>query len=150
MTEVCAVLVLSDNRRLLLARRTGGDARWLGKWDTPGGKRKSHGENALQCARRELFEEAGIQLPPERFEYWGKKIVEEVPCILHYWAVYLREEEEALLVQVEPDKHGPWIWHDRLAVFNNQIHQQMMPSLAPSGPFELFMMMKTGVPDVQP
>lgn len=41
------------------------DLRWAGLWDLPGGGREA-GENPDECLLRELWEEFGLRLPPER------------------------------------------------------------------------------------
>jgi 8-oxo-dGTP diphosphatase len=51
--------VLDDAGRVLLARR--GVEPFRGSWDTPGGFAEA-GESLEQCVRRELREEAGVEI----------------------------------------------------------------------------------------
>jgi ADP-ribose pyrophosphatase YjhB (NUDIX family) len=59
----CA-LVFDDRGRLLLARRA--VAPFAGKWDVPGGF-VGEGEHPLDAVRRELIEETGLTVEPDRF-----------------------------------------------------------------------------------
>jgi 8-oxo-dGTP diphosphatase len=60
---VCAI-VEDENGRVLLGRRAVAPDRGL--WDTPGGYLEEH-EHPLDGLRRELLEETGLTVAPERF-----------------------------------------------------------------------------------
>jgi putative (di)nucleoside polyphosphate hydrolase len=64
-TVSCGTLVVDADHRLLLCHVTHTD-----KWDIPKGM-LDPGESPLEAAMRELYEEAGISFPPERFEDLG-------------------------------------------------------------------------------
>jgi 8-oxo-dGTP diphosphatase len=59
-----SALVRDETGRLLLTRRA--RAPYLGKWDLPGGF-VHEGEHPLDAIRRELREETGLDVEPERF-----------------------------------------------------------------------------------
>jgi 8-oxo-dGTP diphosphatase len=59
-----SAVVVGDDGRLLLSRRA--FEPFAGKWDLPGGFLEE-GEHPLDCLRRELREEAGIEIAVERF-----------------------------------------------------------------------------------
>jgi ADP-ribose pyrophosphatase YjhB (NUDIX family) len=59
-----SALVEDESGRLLLARRA--VEPYLGCWDAPGGFLEE-GEHPLDGLRRELFEETGLVVEPERF-----------------------------------------------------------------------------------
>lgn len=73
-----SVVILYDGPRMLVNRRPEGSY-FGGWWEWPGGKRKP-GETAIECARRELKEEIGIDAPElielERrtAEYPGRRV----------------------------------------------------------------------------
>jgi ADP-ribose pyrophosphatase YjhB (NUDIX family) len=55
----CAGALVVDRSRLLLIRRA--QSPWKGRWDIPGGFCDA-GEHPIQTARREVFEETGLQI----------------------------------------------------------------------------------------
>jgi 8-oxo-dGTP diphosphatase len=59
----CAICV-DDRRRVLLARRA--HEPFKGRWDLPGGF-LDEGEHPLDCLRRELREETGLEVEPLDF-----------------------------------------------------------------------------------
>jgi 8-oxo-dGTP pyrophosphatase MutT (NUDIX family) len=61
----CGTLIVNPARKLLLCHVT-----HTAKWDIPKGI-QDPGETALEAAVRELWEEAGIAFPPERFADLG-------------------------------------------------------------------------------
>lgn len=62
----CGTLVLNSARQLLLCHVTG-----TASWDIPKGLLDA-GETPLQAARRELLEEAGLDVDASRFEDLGE------------------------------------------------------------------------------
>ena len=88
-----SALVLDGGGRVLLARRAGDPGKGL--WDLPGGFMEE-GEDPLETLRRELREEAGVEVEPDAFLggvpdrygdggpwtinlYWTARIVAGVP-----------------------------------------------------------------------
>ena len=59
-----SAVIAGDDERLLLSRRA--SEPFAGKWDLPGGFLEER-EHPLDCLRRELREEAGIEFSAERF-----------------------------------------------------------------------------------
>jgi 8-oxo-dGTP pyrophosphatase MutT (NUDIX family) len=85
LTEVSSVAVFDPRGRLLLGRRS--DSK---KWTLPGGHAEPN-EDPDDCARRELKEEAGIDLPYDRFTFLGTGRVNGV--VVCSYAVYLKPAE---------------------------------------------------------
>jgi 8-oxo-dGTP diphosphatase len=65
-----AILVSTDGRLLLQLRDDVPHITWPGKTSLFGGQREGD-ESFLECVTREIHEEIGLNLPPERFERIG-------------------------------------------------------------------------------
>lgn len=66
LTKVIAkTVVLNERRQVLLIRRSATDERRPGEWDFPGGE-VDPGEELTKGVTREIFEEAGLQVAPEK------------------------------------------------------------------------------------
>ena len=87
-----SALVLDEGGRVLLARRA--DEPGAGLWDLPGGF-IAEGEDPLEALRRELREEAGVEIEPG--EYVGTipdRYGEEGPWTLNlYWTARIAAGE---------------------------------------------------------
>ncbi len=114
LTLPCAVsIIVRRDDRIAVSQRIGPAMSYLGYYSCPGGSVEK-GESNLDAAVRELHEETGLLLIPERF-----KLIGSVNCIglkgeqytcLGY-EVHLHRGEQ--LVTAEPEKHGEWRWLDR-------------------------------------
>ncbi len=62
---VVAAALINDNNEVLLAQRPAGK-RLAGKWEFPGGKVEAE-ESPEAALVRELHEELGIEIEPERY-----------------------------------------------------------------------------------
>lgn len=99
------VLVVRDGL-VLLGKRLG--AHGAGTWAGPGGKLE-FGESVEECARRELFEETGLELGPvtagpysnDRFPETGQQ---------HVTLFVIARETRGTPVNKEPDKCEGWQW----------------------------------------
>lgn len=86
-----------------------------GTWAVPGGHLE-FGESFTECASRELFEETGLDVPPERMRYLTtvSSVWDENGQTFHYVTILmgcgLAEDEEPTLM--EPDKCEAWKWID--------------------------------------
>jgi ADP-ribose pyrophosphatase YjhB (NUDIX family) len=89
-----SALCVDDDGRLLLARRAG--APFEGDWDLPGGFLEE-GEHPLDAVRRELKEEAGVEIEPLDFlGVWIDRYSEDDsgPATLNfYWTARIVEGE---------------------------------------------------------
>ena len=90
------------------------DLHW-GKYNGLGGKMEAH-ESAYECAQREVFEEAGLHIPLNKFELKGILFFPEFDQQLRHWQVFvfkalltakpttLQENYEGSLVWVARDQ----------------------------------------------
>ena len=63
---IVVVTLIKKEDKILLARRSTGDASVLGKWEFPGGKLNS-GETEEQAVEREIFEEFELKVKAIKF-----------------------------------------------------------------------------------
>lgn len=69
-TTRISVIVISDDRKILLVRHRKGNRQY---WVLPGG-RLEYGETFEECAQRELKEETGLDIAVEKFLYLSEAI----------------------------------------------------------------------------
>jgi 8-oxo-dGTP diphosphatase len=99
------VLVLRNDEVLLGLRR---GAHGAGTWSPPGGHLE-FGEHPVACARREAFEEAGIQLDDCEFLAVTNDVFESEGR--HYVTLFYRTTHYSGTPSVrEPDKCETWQW----------------------------------------
>ena len=107
----CALLQ-DDRGRLLLGRRA--HEPYQGRWDIPGGFLEEH-EHPLDCLRRELREETGLDVEPGEFvgawmDRYGPG--EDEPATLNlYWTARVTGGEAAPADDVDDLR---WFAHDEL------------------------------------
>ena len=79
-------------------------------WAVPGGHLE-FGENPQQCASREIFEETGIKISPDKFEFIS--YTNDIFGEKHYITIHLRVNGINDIPQImEPDKCEKWEWVD--------------------------------------
>lgn len=100
------ILVLR-NGLVLLGKRRGSHG--AGTWSAPGG-RMEFGETIEECARRELREEAGIELHKYTMGPYTNDVFEDVRQ--HYVTMLIVARETTGEPQnIEPEKCEGWSWH---------------------------------------
>lgn len=114
-TKAAIVLPLTWDGQIILAVRQPG-TRFEGRWSPPGGHRDPLPDGTIEPARlaaiRELREEMGLQVAPERLEELDELTAmadDGRPCGGTFYLLRLRQNE--LPVDTEPDQHGPWRKH---------------------------------------
>lgn len=106
VTVDCAVVLLSHGDRCWMSLRKMGQ--FEGMWQNPGGK-IDPGELPVEAAVREIKEETGLNLSPDRFRGIGttdRVDPKGEPYTNHWFVVALTDDE--VPAQLEPEKHGPW------------------------------------------
>jgi len=108
--RVGVAILLRRNRAVLMGLRKGSHG--AGTWSFPGGHIEA-GETVMDAACRELREETGIIIPPDRFRkttFTNDIFVTEGK---HYITLYvtadLPEESREPMI-LEPDKCAAWAW----------------------------------------
>ena len=105
------ILVVKDGA-LLLGKRKG--AHGAGSWAAPGGKLE-FGESIEACARRELFEEAGLHLQAMKFGPYTNDLFKAENE--HYLTAFVIVEQfSGTLSLMEPKKCEGWQWFDLMAL----------------------------------
>ena len=102
-----AVMVIKNGKVLLGKRKNShGD----GTWAFPGGHLEFN-ESIKDCARREIFEETGIQIQNLRYGPYTNDIFEKEGK--HYVTlVVLADYASGVPTVKEPDKCEQWQWHN--------------------------------------
>ncbi len=121
------VFLFDEKGRILIGKRKGSHG--AGTWSLPGGKLEFK-ERALSTISRELIEETGLALPPDRFttREWLDNIWVDPDKGQQHWITlfteaFLYERDEQVPIRMEPEKCDEWRWVDPdvlLFNFNNQ------------------------------
>jgi 8-oxo-dGTP diphosphatase len=83
VTTRVSVLIVEDEKILLVKHRKGDREYWV----LPGG-RLEYGETFVDCARREMREETGLEIEPEKFLFLSEAIAPDLSR--HIVNVYLK------------------------------------------------------------
>jgi 8-oxo-dGTP pyrophosphatase MutT (NUDIX family) len=104
--DVVSCFLEHEGRFLLLHRS---DSENEGnRWGAPAGKVEK-GEDLLDAATRELFEETGITLRKERLRYWGKTFV-RYPKFDFVYHIYSTEHLGGPQIKINLKEHKNFRW----------------------------------------
>ncbi len=102
------VIVTNGEGRVLMGKRR--NAHGQGTWALSGGNLE-FGESLLECARRELFEETGLQGEQGKILGFVENVFEEEN--LHYVTFFVQfEKAKGKIACKELDKCEKWEWFD--------------------------------------
>lgn len=104
-----SALVFAGRNHILLGKRKGYGN---GQWALPGGRLELK-EKFAECAKRELFEETGLDIPLEHFHFFGvtNDVFEDgAHWVTVVYSVGLMNQVPVMVK--EPDKCYEWRWFD--------------------------------------
>jgi 8-oxo-dGTP diphosphatase len=100
-------VVVISNGKLLFGKRIG--THGAGSWSTVGGHLE-FGESIEECAKRELFEETGLEAISLHLGPWTNNIIDGDK---HYVTLFVFVDQfVGEVVLKEPDKCEGWYWFD--------------------------------------
>lgn len=109
------IMILKDNKVLLGkrnddAKKASSDLHGEGTWTMPGGKLDFH-ETLKDGAQRELFEEIGVKINPEKLKVLS--VSDEIVPDNHYVTIgFLCDDFEDEPKIMEPEEITEWRWFD--------------------------------------
>lgn len=109
------VWIINAEGKFLISRRTPGESRWAGMWQTTGGCAVSC-ENSLSAALRETKEELGIALNPENgrlFKQYAEPHINDDGCAFFDIWVFRQEPDVSELV-FQPEETCGAMWADNV------------------------------------
>ncbi len=100
-----AVALLVSDGKVWLARRNVKSSVMPGLLECPGGKLNTGEPDDLATVRREVREEAGLDVEPGRFRWVGQMLVGDF--LVHMYMVEVGRFEQPK--DTEPEKRGAWV-----------------------------------------
>lgn len=105
--KLIARVITYDNvtNKVLLVRNKG-----TSFWYAPGGGWEFERENIVECAKREVLEEAGLHVDIKKLlyvqEFHGNEGPVETVCLETFWLAYLSHEQELNKDHIDLDPNG--------------------------------------------
>jgi isopentenyl-diphosphate delta-isomerase len=94
------VWIVTPDGRLLLQRRSLRKENYPGLWDVSAAGHLSAGENAIECALRETFEELGLRIGADELQFLGTR---RESCVLNGGTYIDNEIHEIFVVRRDVD-----------------------------------------------
>lgn len=98
------VWAINSKGEVLIQRRALCKKHFPGKWDMPSAGHVHAGESSIDACVRETYEELGIDIPKEQFEFIGEYIYDEGFEIGQIYFLYLEKDYNFKLEVTEVDE----------------------------------------------
>lgn len=120
---VCEIIVEHRDGSILAMQRDPHKPNHPGAWETTAGGSALKWENPITCARRELYEETGIQV--ETLELLGREVSDPAHSIFYMYRVDVDCVKNSIRLQAGETVDYRWIPPEEFPAF---VQQDMIPS----------------------
>lgn len=120
---VCEIIVEHQDGNILAMRRDPSKPNHPGAWETTAGGSALKGEDALTCAKRELYEETGILA--SELTLLGQEVSDPAHSIFYMYCAELAGEKPEITLQPGETVDYRWIPPEEFGTF---VRQDMIPS----------------------
>lgn len=120
---VCEIIVEHRDGSILAMQRDPNKPNHPGAWETTAGGSALKGEDPLTCARRELYEETGLQV--EGLELLGKELSDPAHSIFYMYRAGVDGDKSAVRLQQGETVAYRWIQPEAFPAF---VQEEMIPS----------------------
>lgn len=104
---VSDILVQHVDGTFLLTKRHPGKDVYPGFWEASAGGSANKGENPIECAKRELFEETGIEA--EEFELINRVFREPSHSLIYSYVTKVDCDKDSVVLQEEEATEYKWV-----------------------------------------
>lgn len=111
----CEILVRHIDGDFLITQRDFSKKCWPGCWEATAGGAALKGETAIECAKRELFEETGIE--SDNFVEIGFSIEDHRRVIFHSFLTTVNCAKESIILQKGETINYKWISQEEFIAF---------------------------------
>lgn len=120
---VCEIIVEHQDGSILAMRRDPRKPNHPGAWETTAGGSALKGEDALSCAKRELYEETGIAM--QNLTLLGREVSDPAHSIFCMYRAEIAGEKPEITLQPGETVDYRWIPPEKFGAF---VQRDMIPS----------------------
>ncbi len=126
---VCEIIVEHQDGSILAMQRDPNKPNHPGAWETTAGGSALKGENALTCAKRELYEETGILA--SELTLLGREVSDPAHSIFYMYRAELAGEKTGIILQpgetvdyrwIPPEEFPEFVAHDMIPSQRRRYH----------------------------
>lgn len=112
---VCEIIVEHQDGSILAMQRDPGKPNHPGAWETTAGGSALKGEDALSCAKRELYEETGIAM--QNLTLLGREVSDPAHSIFYMYRAEIAGEKPEITLQPGETVDYRWISPEEFPAF---------------------------------